>query len=263
MTSSELEPGDAGPAERYPDYPPQLYRAKDSTSLRQGDLCFAYFQQLRTPKDAAGPGDEAVEGRDVPFFGPSTDHPFKLAERNLVLRVWPSWVMVLNQGCDLERQDENDARLIVAPVVFRSKWPGDERWRQIRSGSAPGYLFLPLPREGDLSRTGKLKGWPPGVEAAVAFSSTTTISRMVAGAPAFGLSLEMQHLLQQRIVTFFSVRDWKAAKQREEIIGKQVRAISETDEKPDGPAKLYKVHLADPGGLSGDDEITVAMLFRK
>ena len=263
MTELGAEPGEPDTPDSYPDYPPRLYRAKALGRYRQGDLCLAYFHQLRTPNDAPGPGAEDVTGRNLPFFGEATDHPFKLEKRNLELRVWTGWVMILNQGCDLERLDDNDSRLIIAPVVFKTKWPGDVRWSQIRDGAAPGYMFLPAMREADRNRTGSPKGWPQGVEAAAVLSSTTTIGRRVAGEPAFGLSSEMQHLLQQRLVSFFSVRDWKAAKQRKEILGKQILEISETDERTDGPAKLYKIHLADPGADTGDDEITVGVLFQR
>lgn len=269
MTEPGAEAGESAASDSYPDYPPRLYRAKDAERYRQGDLCLAYFHELRATDDAPGPGGEDVTGRNIPFFGDFEDHELptnigsKKNPRHLVLRVWRGWVMILNQGCDLERLDENDSRLLVAPIVFKAKWPGDSRWKQIREGAAPGFVFLPPMRESDKSRTGSQKGWPSEVEAAAVLASATTIGRRVAGESSFGLSSEMQHVLQQRMVTYGSVRDWKAASQRKEIIGKQIMEVSETDEKTDGPAKLYKIHIADPGGDTGADEVTVGMLFRK
>lgn len=251
-------------ADAYLDYPANLYRAKEPSRLRQGDLCYGVIHQLRTSKDNPGPGDESASTLKVPFFGePLADEQLKIGQRNYQLRAWAAWLMILNQGCELSRPDPDDSRILVAPIVFRSKWPSDDRWRQIREGSAPGFVFLPPMRENDMSRTQNPRGWPEEVEAAAVLSSVTTVGRRVLDEVAFGLSSEMQHILQRQIVSYFSVRDWKSFKQRDEVLNKEILAISETDETTDGPAKLYKVHLAEPGGQSGDDEITVGMLFRR
>lgn len=79
------------------------------------------------------------------------------------------------------------------------------------------------------------------------------------GRPAFGLSLAMQHLLQQRLVTYLSVRDWKAWKQKDDLLDKRIVSISTTYEMADGPARLFKLALE--GGAAGD-EVTVGVLLR-
>ncbi len=87
----------------------------------------------------------------VPYFGPYEDHDIAFGAdtgqpRRLVLRIWPCWAMVLIQSCELDHQDPDDSRVLVAPVVFRTKWPGDH-WGPIRDGAKAGYLYLErLPR---------------------------------------------------------------------------------------------------------------------
>jgi hypothetical protein len=241
-------------------YPRNLYSAAVKSQYRQGDLCYGYFHQLRSNRDAVGPGpkDPAVVSPKVPYLGEYRDVDVDIPSGpRLTLRVWAGWVMVLEQSCELIAQDAQDSRLQVAPVVFRTQWDGDH-WSYIRQGTAPGYFYLPAMSESDLKRF-RIKGWLPDTPAAVAMKSATPITPSLAGSSRFGLSNEMRGLLQARLVDFWSVRGWRRAANLDTLVGKTIKAIFETDEKHPGPGRIVKVLVSDD---DDDDEITVGMVFR-
>lgn len=245
-------------ADPYAAYPSRRYRSA-SSGFRQGDICLAFTHQLRTPKDSPA-ANEHVESEKVPYFGEPQIEEISVGGRRLQVLVWTSWVMVVAQSCELEHQDPADTRLLVAPIVLRSQWDGPQ-WDRIRSGRAPGFVLLPPPSQKERAEArGGIRGWPEDVEAAVVLGSTALASHRCAGTVAFGLSLEMQHLLQSKLVDFWSVRGWKSFAQRDELVGKTIVAISETDETADGPHKLCKITLAD---ADAGDEISAGLLLRR
>lgn len=68
----------------------------------------------------------------------------------------------------------------------------------------------------------------------------------------------MQHLLQQRLVTYLSVRDWNVEAEGR-LLDKRIVSISTTYEMADGRARLFKLALED--GAAGV-EVTVGVLLR-
>lgn len=241
-------------------YPQDLYAPAQAGALAQGDLCLSFVHQLRTTKDAAGPGDEDHMAEKVPCLGPYEDHDIVFGAdsgqpRKLVLRIWPCWVMVLFQSCELDHQDPVDSRVVVAPVVFRPKWPGDH-WGAIRDGGKAGYLFLPGMDRNTQGRV-KARGWPPDTGAAVCLASASAVSHRVLGPAKFGLSQDMTMVAQQRLVTFFSIRNWSRTEHADILEGKRVVGVARTSEAFRGPGALFKVMLADHA-----DEMTVGIVLQ-
>lgn len=205
--------------------------------------------QLRTPKDTDG----APTGL-VPPIADSTDAELRLGERRFVIRTWVSWVAVMSQSCEFVNRNSTDSRVHLAPVIFRQAWDGDQ-WSVIRDGTAAGFLYLPKLTDKDRTRSGgSTRGWPDD-EGAIVISSMTLASERVLTGPRFSLTTNMQAALQRQLVSFFSVRDWKADKQREELVGKRIREVAQTYERVGGPAPLYKVMLTD-----ADDELSVVLM---
>lgn len=241
-------------------YPQHLYSPAQAGTLAQGDLCVAFVHQLRTAKDVAGPGDEEHMAEKVPYLGPYEDHDIVFGAqaaqpRKLVVRIWPCWAMVLFQSCELDHQDSADSRVVVAPVVFKPKWPGDH-WGSIRDGSKAGYLYMPAMDRNTQGRV-TARGWPPDTDAAVCLASASAVSHRVLGAAKFGLSPDMTMVAQQRLVSFFSIRDWSRTEHPDILEGKRVVSVLRTSEVYRGPGALFKVMLTD-----NDDEMTVGIVLR-
>ncbi len=226
--------------------------------LRQGDLALAYYAQLRASNDRDGPGPGDAATARVPFLEDWEDRPIELSGTQLVARVWRGWVMVLEQSCELDHKHETDSRVLVAPVAFRDKWRGSF-WRTIISGQTPG--FIPLPAIAHEKSQQLTNGaWPPAVDAAVCLESTAAVSLTIVPGAYLGITGQMRAVVQQRLVTFWSVRDWKSYKQRDELVGASIEAVDETGEQFIGPGRLHKVHLTTKHGA---DEITVGIVFAK
>jgi hypothetical protein len=102
-------------------------------------------------------------------------------------------------------------------------------------------------------------GWPADEESAVVLSSPCVISRRIAGKPKFGLSNGMRALLQERLVVNSSVRNWTTPGQFARLKGKRIEYIQATDEKFDGPGRLFKLTL----GNGEEDEATVGLILPK
>lgn len=222
--------------------------------LRQGDLLFGHYHQLRTERDPEGPGLADGASAKVPVLDQYEDHDIETAGAALTLRVWRGWMMVLEQSCEIEHKHANDSRLLVAPIVFRNLWDGPF-WAHIRAATAPGFLFLPPLSAADRTRYGA-HGWPLDTDAAVVLENTTCISRRSAPNGAFGLDSQMRTALQQRLVDFWSVRGWMRSKHRDAILGRRITEISETYEQFAGPGRLHKI------ALDNDEEITAGLVFR-
>jgi hypothetical protein len=234
-------------------FPPNPYRGPDPRILRQGDVCLSHWVQLRAGEDAPGPGPIDASDSKTPFFGEAfKDEPVSVDGSDLTVRVWAGAVMIVSQGCELDKKSGDDSRVLVAPVVTEPMWPG-VHWDDIRRGARTGYLYLPAMDEGSHSRAGAPKAWPVAMEAAVALASTSCIGDTCIAQRMFGLSHEMQHVLQERLVVFLSVRGWAREAALKKVIGRRIVDVSRTDEKTDGPASLYKMQL------DGDEELTVAI----
>ena len=237
-------------------YPRAVYTSA-AGRLRQGDLFWSYAVQLRLEDDPPGPGSNEIDSDKIPWVGPFEDSAIAALDHKFQVRVWGCWVMAVTQSCDLDYQDERDSRMAVAPVVFRSKWQG-KQWEQILPGNVPGFLYLPSMSKEEKAKVGA-PGWPVDEGAAVVLGSTCLISRQIAGKPKFGLSNEMRALLQERLVVYSSVRNWTTSGQFERLKGKRIEFIQATDEKFDGPGRLFKVTL----GNGDEDEATVGLVLPK
>ncbi len=238
-------------------YPRRPYSQPERGRLRQGDLFWAYATQLRTKDDLPGPGPDNIDSDQIAPYGKFLDVGIDAFEKQFQLRVWACWVMVLTQGCDLDHPDPQDSRLLVAPIVFSAKWQG-KHWSRILAGDVPGFLYLPSMSVDEKNRAGA-GGWPEDEEAAVVLSSACVISREIARRPVFGLSPEMRALLQERMVVFWSVRNWTTPSQFEKLKGKRIVEIHDTEEKALGPGRLYKLTLAN----GEEDEATVGLVLRR
>src|SRR5262249_4742360 len=152
------------------------YRGALAGTYRPGDICWAFAHQLRTPKDKPA-ANERVESEKLAHLGDPQVTEIRIGDRRLELLVWTCWVMVVTQSCEIEHRDPTDSRLLVAPIALRSEWDGPQ-WDRIRSGRAPGFVFLPPPTRQERSECrGGIRAWPLGVEAAVVLGSTTLASR--------------------------------------------------------------------------------------
>ena len=240
-------------------YPRQWWAPAKPGALRQGDLGIAYTHQLRARSDRPGPGLEETANAKIPFLGPHTDHDIEVGDANLTVRIWPSWVMVLDQTCELLRRDNADSRLWVAPVVFESLWPGPH-WSLIRDRKLAGYIYLPPLSQEEIDRAGA-KGWLSDTQAAVVVASATTITPKILTKTLFGTSDMFRHEVQTQLVLYHSIRDWKRGSQADELHGLRIADISETGETYEGPGRLFKIAL--DGAAEGDgDEITVGFIFQ-
>jgi len=165
--------------------------------------------------------------------------------------------MVIHQNCEIEYADNEDSRLLVAPLVAREQWPNGP-WEEIERGVLPSYLYLPEMTEVE-ARLLELD--EPLPAAAVALASATCISRGIVKSSRIG-TMETEDLpgLQEALVRFFSVRGWGSTEALQRLEGLRIVSATETSETVAGPAPLSKVILA---GDDDDDEITVAWGVRR
>lgn len=242
-------------------YPQQIW-SPARPELRQGDLAVTFCHQLRAAKnDPEGPGPADAATEKIPYFGDYQDIPVTYGQapdnRNLVLRVWPCWAMVLFQSCELDHQEEDDSRVLVAPIVFEPKWPGDH-WGPIRDGQRAGYLYLP-PMESTELPALKARGWPTDTHAAVALASASVISkRLLTPKGRFSLSPHMTMVAQHRLVSFFSMRNWSRSEHADIMEGMKVVGVRRTSEVHPGPGPLFKVVLE---GDDDSDEMNVDIVL--
>jgi hypothetical protein len=233
--------------------------------IRQGDIALCEFHQLRgRGGDAPGPGKPELATEDLPYLGAFHDYDIDVpllspAEGTVTrrLRVWLGYGMVVHQNCEIEYADVNDSRLLVAPIVSRSNWP-EGRWDLIARRELPAYFHLP-PLDAQSALEIGLEGeWP---EAAVAFASTTALSRgLIRPNRALALAPDRIQSLQESLVRFWTVRGWGSNDALEALVGMTIVDVAATPETVPGPAPLAKVFLRD-----GDrnEEITVAWGVRR
>ena len=231
--------------------------------LRQGDIALCEFHQLRARSgEGRGPGDPSCANESLPYFGDAQnfniqfDVPGRDRPITRVIRIWAGPVVVVSQSCELEYADEQDARVLIAPIVSKALWSNGP-WEEIGKGSLPGFLDLPTMSKDVANELGLDSDWPGS---AVALASTTLVSRaIVAPNRLMSLSPAWVIKLQEALVRFTSVRGWGDRDAAESLKGKSIIDVRETIEMVPGPARLTKVMLDDP---HGGDEITIVCGLR-
>lgn len=240
------------------------YRRHSRRNIRQGDIAFCEFHQLRARSgEPRGPGPADVANEDLPYFGEAQTFDVQVAlpgggSISRQLRLWAGTVMVIHQNCELEYADSEDSRILVAPIVTPQQWPAGP-WDLIQRRGLPSYFPLPTMTEEE-ARDLDLE--EPLPASAVALASTTCVSKGMVKSSRIG-TIETEDLpgLQEALVRFFSVRGWGSSDALEKLEGLRVVSATETSETVAGPAPLAKVILAGDG--EEDDEITVAWGVRR
>jgi len=231
--------------------------------VRQGNIALCEFHQLRARSgEGRGPGDAQTANEDLPYLGEHQDFELSVEvpgrDQSImrVLRVWTGPVVVVSQSCELEYADEQDARVLVAPIVSEPLWPNGP-WELIERGTLPGYLYLPPLNAAEADEL-RLEGpWP---RSAIALGSTTLASRaIVAPNRIMALSPATVIDLQAAIVRFTSVRGWADGDAARALRGRHIVDVRETVETVPGPSRVTKVMLDSP---EGGDEITVVCGLR-
>jgi hypothetical protein len=234
-----------------------LYR-KHTQKIRQGDISFAEFVQLRAPGDLKGPGED-ISDEQIPYFG--SPMPFEVeftgvdgAPRKRILFLWEGFVVVLHQNCEIDFASVDDSRLVVAPVVLEAKWPGPH-WDLIRRGGVPGYLYLPPLSNEEATGLGLTTPVPEG--AAVIAGACVVGRDVVRPGRIATLSQTGVRDLQDSISRFFAVRGYASTEDLPNIAGKRLIHLEETSQTVEGPARLIKMIFGDEGSERGDEEATV------
>lgn len=244
-------------------YPTTIY-TKPGKKIFQGDIVFGFHHQLRgrsAERRAPGPDDYISPG--IPYFGEAQDRLIEVVlpdggTTQLVVRLWFGPFVVLHQNCEIEQCDPEDSRLKIAPIVFEKLWP-DGPWDLIRSGTLPGYLYLPDINPAERAASEFEPEWG---DAAVVFASATASSKGLANKKnrTLRLSAEMIPLLQEAQVRADSVRGWASIEDEQNWVGKRITAVEETAETVFGLTRLAKIFLE---GADGDvEEATVAWGLR-
>jgi hypothetical protein len=243
-------------------YPSQVYRRSSRAKIAQGDIATAEFHQLRArSSERSGPGAPESASSRLPYFGQPTDYeiPITLLTGKVEirrLRVWSGWTMVLHQACELEFQDPNDSRLIIAPITSSALWP-EAPWDFLRTNKIPGFFYLPSLSQEEGATLGIGSGWPESVVClAGATLSTVTLIK-----PRRMLSLSSASLpaLQDAITRFFSVRGFANSGAVRAAKGKRLTDVVETNQTVPGPSKLVKLYFGENGHETDDqdDEVTL------
>jgi hypothetical protein len=233
--------------------------------LRQGDIALAEFVELRSPHDVSGPGPAAVSDDSLPYLGGYNDFELDLSadeskHEYRILRVWKGPVIVLHQACELDWASSNDSRLIVAPIVLESDWPGDHWDRAIRRNLSPGYFHLPAAAPEIAAQIGQ-KRPAPLPSSAVSFASTCLVGRKIVE-PRRYASLASSALppFQSAISRFFTIRGYQDLRDLAYLTGKRVVAVEDTGHFVDGPSLVVKVFFGDNDAETddADDEASFA-----
>lgn len=234
-----------------------LYR-KPTRKIRQGDISFAEFVQLRGTGDLKGPGADIAD-EQIPYFG--TPKPFEIEftgadaqPRKRILFLWEGLVIVLHQNCEIDFASVDDSRLVVAPVVLEANWPG-AHWDLIRRGVVPGYLYLPPLSEGEAT---ELELTSPLPEGAAVLAGTSVVGRdVVRPGRIASLSQTGVRDLQDSIGRFFSVRGYASTDDLPNVEGKRLVHLEDSGQTVEGPGRLIKMIFGEEGSDEGDEEATV------
>jgi hypothetical protein len=234
-----------------------------SSKLRQGDVAFAEFVQLRSPHDLPGPGPETAIDDSLPFFGEHQDFKLDLATEegkhdNRVLRLWKGPVVVLHQACELDWASDNDSRLIVAPLVLETNWPGDH-WTILRKNLLPGFFYLPAGTPEEAARIG---GNRPLPEAAVALSSTCLVGRQIVERKRYAtLSSAALAPFQNAISRFFTIRGYQELGDLAGLVGKRIVGIEDTGQWVEGPSLVVKIVFGENLNEADDADDEASMAY--
>jgi hypothetical protein len=198
----------------------------------------------------------------MPFFGEPVDYEIEVSrpgsgerQERRVVRIWQGLVLVLHQNCELDYANQDDSRLVVAPLATSAQWP-EGPWAALRLNRIPGYFYLPPISAGQATELGLPAADVP--EAVAVLANTTLSSRgLIKPRRQFSLSTEMLPHLQEALVRFFSVRGFATLDDLRHLIGKHVVDVRETNQSVAGPSKLVKVFLGDDGAAD-DDEATIS-----
>jgi hypothetical protein len=243
-------------------YPTALFRRPATRNVSQGDIAIAEFHQLRARSgDRLAPGSADYASERLPFLGQFSDHrvevPVGDQVEERVLRVWTGYVMVLHQACEIDFADNNDSRLLIAPLVSESMWP-EGPWSALRENLVPGYFYLPELSDVAARQLGLETGIP---ESVVAFASGALSSYgLIKPRRELALVPDLLPHLQDAMVRFSAVRGFNTFNNLDALKGKRVVDVRETDQKVRGPSRLIKVYLGDNYAQAddGDDEASVA-----
>jgi hypothetical protein len=247
-----------------PDYPQQIYRSASKKVLRQGDIALCEHVQLRPRSgERAGPGAATTAGPQLPFFGDPIDYEIELPDvgggppQKRVIRLWQGPVMVVGQNCEIEYADDQDSRLLVAPLASRALWQ-EGPWDWLRRNQLPGYLYLPplTTAEANFELQNDL------AESTVVLASMSLVSRaLVRNRRVISLAQPMLPHLQEKLSRFLTTRGYASDREVQSLAGKRVIDVKRTDETVSGPSRLYKIVLGEAGngGGDGDDEITLSV----
>jgi hypothetical protein len=245
-----------------PAYPPSPYRRPSKKKLRQGDIAYGEFCQLRAATgDRRGPGDQHVAAADLPFLGEPVDFEVTVqvgerSERRIV-RLWQGFVMVLHQNCEIDFGNEEDSRVLIAPVVSQDLWP-EGPWQLLRDNKLPGYFYLPGLQEQKAQELSLPTPWPESVT--VLASSTLSSVGLVRPRREIALSQGMLPYLQDSMARFSGTRGFGGVPELEGIAGKRIVKVTETGQTIGGPSSLIKVFFGenDEEPDDRDDELTVS-----
>lgn len=244
------------------DYPASFYRRPTRRALRQGDIALCELSQLRhRNRDTAGGPAEDLTAPDLANHGAHRDltvepQDWPWDEAPPVVRVWQCFVVVLSQNCEIEHANEDDSRLLVAPLATEERWP-EGPWNYLRKNLLPAYFYLPGISEGEAGKPLGLKQpWP---EAAVDLASATAVSRGLIQSRRI-LSIETPALapFQDKIARFFTTRGYADVAALQALRGRQIVDVVQSDAIVAGPTRLSKMTIAETAGGGGDeDEITL------
>lgn len=245
-----------------PEYPSAVYRAPSARTLRQGDIAFCEFSQLRPRSgERSGPGPESVATPELPSFGPYDDYEVDIPQptgnaATRVVRVWSGFVVVVQQNCEIVHASSEDSRLLAAPLVSPALWP-EGPWDWLRGNRLPSYLYLPGLEARAAEEYELEEDWS---ESVAALASMTLISRALVGPRrVLSLSQEMLPHLQEKVSRCLTTRGFAGGGELEGLIGKRVTSAHRTDETVLGPSRLWKLFLGEQDSDEGDDEISVTL----
>lgn len=244
-------------------YPSEPYRRPSGRRITQGDIAIAEFFQMRArSSDRPGPGPAELASPQLPYFGEPVDFEIDVSlprgrTETRHLRVWTGYVLVLHQACELQFADDNDSRLLVAPVTSTELWP-EAPWSLFRRNQIPGYFYLPPIETEGAKALGLPDMWPEAV--ACLASATLSSVGLIKSRRELSLTPAMLPTLQDTVTRFFAVRgfaDLNAAKATE---GKRLIKVVETNQTVPGPSKLVKLYFGEADGSpeDSDDELSLA-----